>query len=453
MRIGYLHCFSGISGDMFLGALVDVGVPFEFMRETAQALNLGADLQYERVDRSGLSAVKVQVIEVAGEAVSEANHTDPQVNSNPQPHGHDAAHGHTHSSTGQTDHIHGRSLSTICALIEQAALAPEVKRMAIRAFELLGVSEAKMHNTPIEKVHFHEVGAVDAIVDIVCGCAGAFSLGVDQWVSSPLNVGSGTVRCAHGVFPVPAPATVDLLQGAPIYAEGPEGERVTPTGAALIRALGCGFGSIPRMRADASGYGAGSRNLKDYPNVLRITVGESQTPVIDSSYDSASSGSGEMVAVLETAIDDSTPQVVGYLMEAALAAGALDVMTTPVNMKKNRPGMLITILCQPEDTTRFCELLFRETSTIGVRTRLDRRQCLQREIVTLDTQWGEVRVKIARLNGEIVNAVPEFEDCRHLAQLHQAPLKEIQNTAMIEYVKTLNGSEHAGQEPEVSAIK
>jgi hypothetical protein len=410
MRIGYLHCFSGISGDMFLGALVDAGVSVELFRETAQRLRLGADLKFERVDRSGLSAIKIDVLEPAHDhSHDSASHT------------HDHDHTHSHDAA---EHVHGRSLFVIRELIQQASLAPEVKQIAISAFEFLGAAEAKMHDVPIEEVHFHEVGAVDAIVDIVCGSAGAFSLGVDRWICSPLNVGSGMVRCAHGVFPIPAPATLELLHGAPIYSEGPEGERVTPTGAALIRALGCSFGSVPSMTATATGYGAGSRNTKDYPNVLRLTLGEIQP---DSTIDE------ESIAVLETAIDDSTPQVLAYLSEAALAAGALDVMMTPVHMKKNRLGTMITILCEPADRRRFQDLLFRETSTIGVRSRLEHRQRLQRGIVSVETEWGEVRLKVARLNGVVVNSAPEFEDCRRIALLHHVPLKDIQRAAILEF--------------------
>src|SRR5487761_820843 len=296
MRIAYLECFAGISGDMFLGALVDAGVDPKLLHDAVASLNLGATLEIEKVDRSGISASKVGVLVDGASAEAAANST------------------HTHHHSHHEPHHHGRSLSVIRTMIENASLAAAAKATAIRAFELLGESEAKIHNVPIESIHFHEVGAVDSIVDIVAGAVGAHALNVDSWICSPLNVGGGTVECAHGTFPVPAPATMDLLQGVPTYSSGIQMELVTPTGAALVRALNCTFGPAPAMRVDKIGYGAGSRNPKRFPNVLRLSLGDAGE---------VASISGDTVVVMETAVDDLNPQVLGDFTERALQAGAL----------------------------------------------------------------------------------------------------------------------------------
>ena len=256
MRIAYLECFAGISGDMFLGALVDAGVDPKLLHDAVTALNIGATLEIEKVDRSGINASKIRVLVDGASAEAAANST------------------HTHQHSHHEHHHHGRSLSVIRQLIQHAPLADAAKATAIRAFELLGESESKIHNVPIESIHFHEVGAVDSIVDIVAGAVGAHALAADSWICSPLNVGGGTVECAHGTFPVPAPATMDLLQGVPTYSSGIQMELVTPTGAALVRALNCTFGPAPAMRVDKIGYGAGSRNPKRFPNVVRLSLGD-----------------------------------------------------------------------------------------------------------------------------------------------------------------------------------
>ncbi len=314
-------------------------------------------------------------------------------------------------------------------LIESSELAEPVKRMSIHAFELMGTSEAKIHGVPVEEIHFHEVGAVDAIVDIVATCAGVHHLDVGAWTSSPLNVGGGMVQCAHGLFPVPAPATADLLRGMPTYSAHLQKELVTPTGAALVRALAPTFGTQPAMAVETIGYGAGTRNPKDFPNVLRLTIGET----CDTESAATTAKERETVAVLETALDDLSPQVIGYVAEQALALGALDVMLTPVVMKKGRPGTLVTVLCAPGDALKFEALLLRETSTLGVRMRVERRSCLEREHVEVATAYGQVRVKVGRLAGEELNAQPEFEDCRRAAGEHQVALKTVQQAAMSAY--------------------
>ena len=321
---------------------------------------------------------------------------------------------HTHQHSHHEHHHHGRSLSVIRQLIQHAPLADAAKATAIRAFELLGESEAKIHNVPIESIHFHEVGAVDSIVDIVAGSVGAHALAADSWICSPLNVGGGTVECAHGTFPVPAPATMDLLQGVPTYSSGIQMELVTPTGAALVRALNCTFGPAPAMRVDKIGYGAGSRNPKRFPNVVRLSLGDTTevAPI-----------AGDTVVVMETAVDDLNPQILGDFTDRALQAGALDVMCSSVHMKKNRLATLITILCDRAHVEPLQQLLFRETSTLGVRVREERRACLDRKFVKVKTQWGEIKIKIGLLNGVEVNAAPEYEDCRRCAEQHAVPLK------------------------------
>ncbi len=396
---------------MFLGALVDAGVDPKLLEETVASLNIGATLEIEKVDRSGINASKVRVLVDGTSAEAAANST------------------HTHHHSHHEHHHHGRSLSAIRKLIENAPLAAAAKATAIRAFELLGESEAKIHNVPIETIHFHEVGAVDSIVDIVAGAVGAHALNVRAWICSPLNVGGGTVECAHGTFPVPAPATMDLLQGVPTYSSGIQMEMVTPTGAAIVRALNCTFSPSPAMRVDKIGYGAGSRNPKRFPNVVRLSLGETNE---------TESIPADIVVVMETAVDDLNPQILGNFIERALQAGALDVMCSSVHMKKDRLATLITILCDRAHVVPLQQLLFRETSTLGVRIREERRACLDRKFVAVKTQWGEIKIKIGLLNGVEVNAAPEYEDCRRCAKQHSVPLKLVMQSALAIYQTTPN---------------
>jgi hypothetical protein len=316
-------------------------------------------------------------------------------------------------------------LSAILKIIRSAPLAETVKERSIRAFQLLGEAEAAIHSISIEKVHFHEVGAVDTIVDIVCAAAGAETLGVDRWLSSPLNVGSGTVVCQHGTLPVPAPATLALLADAAVYSAGTPMERVTPTGAALLRMLDVRYQPLPPMRVQASGYGAGGRETPGEPNLLRLLVGEQED---------AQAHQSESVAVIETVIDDSSPQLLGYVSELLLAAGAWDVYRASVQMKKGRTGVQMTVLCRPDLAPALEELLFRETTTIGLRWRLENKRSLAREFKKVQTAWGEVTIKIARWpNGAVANASPEYEDCRKLATEHSVPLKQVMQEAMRAY--------------------
>jgi uncharacterized protein (TIGR00299 family) protein len=441
MRIAYLDCFAGISGDMFLGALLDAGLDPQILHDATAALNLGATLKIEKVDRSGISCTKIHVLE--GGKLTEANsqpHTynhfqdqrpaEPHHHQPKTQHLHKTSHPHTHEEAHQHDHghnhdhTHGRSFTAIRELIQSSSLVPDVKAFAIQTFELLGTSEAKIHNVDIEKIHFHEVGAVDAIVDIVAASAGIHALAIDKWFCSPLNVGGGMVDCAHGRFPVPAPATADLLRGLPTYSAHVEEELVTPTGAAIIRALSPTFAPQPQMRVHQIGYGAGTRNSKGFPNVLRLNIGDTT----DSTQGS--------VAVLETAIDDISPQILAYVTEAALAQGALDVMSTAVQMKKGRLGTLITILADDDHVPALEQLLLRETSTLGIRIHHERRSCLDRAHTTVTTPYGDIRIKIGSRNGEIFNAAPEFEDCRAAAAKHNVAIKTVQQTATSAYLQT-----------------
>jgi uncharacterized protein (TIGR00299 family) protein len=326
------------------------------------------------------------------------------------------------------EHEHGLGLKEIRQIIEKAALSSTAKATAIRIFEALGRTEAEIHNTSIESVHFHEVGAVDAMVDIVCAAVGAEALGIDEWICSPLNVGGGTVECAHGTLPVPAPATVKLLQDAPVYSSGPQVELVTPTGAAIVKTLATRFGSFPAMKIARAGYGAGTRDFHEHPNAMRLTIGEA--------VETAGAHTlREMITVLEANLDDLSPQVLAYAAQKLLADGALDVFSVPIQMKKGRPGALLTILCKTEDADRLTKLIFAETTTLGVRRREEQRQTLARRWETVQTSWGNVRIKVASMNGRVSNYAPEYEDCRALAEANHVPLKAVLEEAMQQYLR------------------
>jgi uncharacterized protein (TIGR00299 family) protein len=439
MRIAYLDCFAGIAGDMFLGALMDAGVPPQVLHDATAALGVGASLKIEKVDRSGISCTKVHVLDRDRLAEqSQHIHTHRPETQHQHKTGHAHEHPHavpdapTHSHDPARPHTHGRSLTAIRLLIQGAALAEPVKLTAIHAFELLGASEARIHNVPVDEIHFHEVGAVDAIVDIVAASAGIHHLNVGAWHCSPINVGSGTVVCAHGTFPVPAPATADLLRGFPTYSAHVQKELVTPTGAALLRVLDPIFGPQPAMRVEQIGYGAGTRNPTGFPNVVRLSVGDA-ADVAEIPVQSQEA----TVTVIETALDDLSPQVLAHVAEAALALGALDVMLTPVIMKKGRPGTLLTVLCNPSDSAALERLILSETSTLGLRIREDRRSCLDRHYATVSTPYGEIRIKIGSLAGETLNAAPEFEDCRAAAARHRTPVKQVQQAAIAAYMQQL----------------
>ncbi|HSZ61725.1 MAG TPA: nickel pincer cofactor biosynthesis protein LarC [Terriglobales bacterium] len=434
MRIAYLDCFSGISGDMFLGALVDAGVAPKLLEDTVAALNIGARLEISRVTRSGISAAKVDVY-ANGEKdlpreIFWENQEHQGAHSHKDCHSHDHKHPHSHSHEHRHDSnrdSRGRALTEIRRIIERAAISASAKKTAITIFEALGQAEAEIHNSSIEQVHFHEIGAVDAMVDIVCAAVGAQSLAVDEWICSPLNVGGGTIKCAHGTLPVPAPATLKLLSDAPVYSSGPHVELVTPTGAAIVKILASRFASFPAMKIERAGYGAGTRDFPNHPNLLRLTIGETAQ---EDAAGKLTGTASETITVLEANLDDLSPQVLAYAMERLLAEGALDVFNVPIQMKKSRPGALLTVLAKTEDANRLTNLIFAETTTLGVRRREEQRQTLSRRWETVATTWGPVRIKIANMNGSISNYAPEYEDCRKLAEANHVPLKTVLQEAM-----------------------
>ncbi len=419
---------------MFLAALIDAGVPPKLFEETVAALNIGANLEISKVNRSGISATKVDVV-VNGEKDSprEVKASAPHDHTHAHDHHHDVHHHEPHSH----EHHHSRSLTEIREIIRQSKISDSAKATAVAIFEKLGAAESKIHNVPIDQIHFHEVGAADALVDIICAAGGAEALAVDEIICSPLNVGGGTVNCAHGTFPVPAPVTVELLKGAPVYSSGLQAELVTPTGAAIVATLATRFSPFPEMKIEQTGYGAGTRDFPAHPNVLRITIGDVCGAGALARVGSGKGLSQDTIAVLEANLDDLNPQVFGYVMDRLLEAGALDVFATPVQMKKNRPGSLLTILSKPEDAPKLTEIVFAETTTLGVRRREETRQILARKWNTVSTRFGDVRIKIASLNGTVTSYAPEYEDCRRIAAELKVPLKTVMNEAMQAYASSV----------------
>lgn len=433
MKVAKLDCFAGISGDMLLGALIAAGVPSELLRNAAKSLAIGAELRVHPVHRSGIHATKVDVFEEGRLADAEPGH--------PHSHGHDHSHDHGHSHShaddhGHPAHTHGRNWPQIRALIDAAPISDSARRIARRAFALLAEAEAKVHGIPPDQVHFHEVGAVDTIADIVCASVGAAWLqenaGVTAWLCSAINTGSGFVNCAHGRMPVPAPATAELLRGLPTYASGPAMELTTPTGAALLRALDGRFAAEAPLTVEALGYGAGSRDPDAFANVLRLSIG---VPV--AAHPANRAFAADRVVVLECALDDATPQVLAHAMELAREQGALDTMAAPVAMKKGRLGALLTLICRPQDEEALTRLLFRETTTLGIRRREEERAILDREFSTVDTPYGKIRLKIASAAGEILNVMPEYEDCRRAAREHDVPIRAAMEAALAAYAETV----------------
>jgi uncharacterized protein (TIGR00299 family) protein len=433
MRILYFDCFNGASGDMILGALLDAGLPLDALKAALGSLAIeDFEVTTERVLRAGVSATKFRLIERNPEPVhahgpshdhSDAHgHDHPHEHRHEHSHGHDSSHGHVQShghdhAHGQGHHPH-RSLPEIHTHIDRSALAPAGKIRAKALFQRLAEAEAAIHQMPVDRVHLHEVGALDSIVDIVGAVFAIDWFKADEIVCSPLNVGRGMVKSAHGVFPVPAPATVSLLGAAPIFSRGPEAELLTPTGALLLTGHAARFSAVPAMRVAATGYGAGDRDFHETPNVLRVLVGEA-----DASHT-------HRVLVVECEIDDMNPQLYGPLMDQLYAAGALEVFYLPVQMKKNRPGTMVTVLAPPETRTRIADTLFRETTTIGVRYSERDRECLTREWRSVETPFGAVRIKIARRGDTITNAQPEFDDCAKLAQALGVAIKDVHAAAL-----------------------
>jgi pyridinium-3,5-bisthiocarboxylic acid mononucleotide nickel chelatase len=384
VKLCYIDAFSGISGDMSVGALIDAGAPSDAVLGSLRRFETGARYSAEKTTRGGISATKFRVdIDTAG-------------------------HAHRH-------------LSHIVKLIQQSDLSDRAKQNACAVFRRLGEAEARVHGVSIEKVHFHEVGAADSIADIVGACIALDLLNIDELHVSPINTGSGTVKTEHGMLPVPAPATAALLEGKPIYARGPEFELTTPTGAALAVTLATRFGTLPAMRISSIGYGAGDRDFKEQPNVLRAIVGES-----------ANVPEATLVSVIEANIDDSSPQVLGYAMERLMDAGALDASLSPLQMKKNRPGSLLRVVARPEDQELLAQIIFAETSTLGLRIHAAERRVVERSIVPVETPFGTVRVKVSASG----SFAPEYEDCRTIAQRTGTPLPQVLAAVNQSYLKT-----------------
>ena len=395
MKTLYFDCFAGASGDMILGAMVAAGVDPEFLRQQLSLLPVaGFSINFETVNRSGLSATYARV-----ETAHEPSH---------------------------------RHLSDIKQIIDGSELSSSVKQRAIQIFTRLAEAEARVHNEPIDKIHFHEVGALDAIVDVV-GAAICFdALQIERFVCSPLHVGSGMVKMAHGQFPIPPPAVAELLKGVPFYATELKGELLTPTGAAIITTVCSEFGPIPQMKTDTTGYGAGTREYPDFPNVLRVLLGETE----------AHGANDERLWMLETNLDDASPQIIGHVMDRVLELGALDCFFTPVQMKKNRPGVLLSVLCGRDEKEAVMKLLFTETTTLGVRSYEVARRALQRSVVRVETQYGPIDVKVAHLDGRIVNEMPEFEQCRQAAARANVAVKVVEESTRVALAKMREHGSH-----------
>lgn len=391
MRCGYFDCFGGAAGDMILGALIDAGLPVEQLEEVAARLGLpGVAVQAHKVQRAGLAATQVRVASTA----------------DAQPH---------------------RHLPDILEIIRRAGLSPAVTERACRVFTRLGEAEAAAHGIPIEQVHFHEVGAVDALVDIVGASAGIEALGLERILCSAIPTGSGTVTCAHGVLPVPAPATADLLRGVPLAPCDVEGELTTPTGAALLTTCAAAFGPLPPMKIDSIGYGAGTREFRARPNVLRLFVGEAlapNAPADDSpeEWDSA--------VLLETQLDDVDGQTLAHACQRLLEAGALDAFMTPILMKKGRPGQLLTAVCRPEDVATLEAIVFSETTTLGIRRQTCLRHKLSRVHETVNTRFGPIQIKLGRRGEAVLRAWPEYADCAAAARDRGVTLRQVQDAAL-----------------------
>ena len=397
MRILYFDCFAGAAGDMILGALLDAGLPFDELKRALGSLAVdGIDVSVDRVVKTGITAAKFRVHEV-----------------------HEVHGVHSVHSAHPVHHAH-HHLKSIFAAIDRSALSETAKARAVKMFRRLGEAEAAIHNTTLERVHLHEVGAIDSIIDIVGAAFAMEWFKPEATVVSPINVGGGMVNSAHGVFPVPAPATLALLKDAPVYSSGIQMETLTPTGALILTEYATAFGPVPAMKIEKIGYGAGDREMKETPNVVRVLVGEQAVE---------SKGSSMRVVVLECEIDDMNPQIFGVLMDKLYAAGALEVFYAAVQMKKNRPGTLMTIVCKPEDRATMTDIVFRESTTIGIRHQELSRECLDREMVTVATSLGPVRFKVARRDGRVLNAQPEFEDLAKLSAERGIPVKEVQALA------------------------
>ncbi len=385
MKAAYFDCFSGASGDMILGALMDAGLGAEVLKAEISKLGLTHfDLQVKAVTKRGMRGSQAIVI------------------------------------IDEDHHRHARHLHHIEDMIQGSDLSENVKSGSIKIFTRMAEAEARVHGTTIEKIHFHEVGAMDAIIDVVGAVAGFAALGIERIFCSPLHLGTGTVECAHGTLPVPAPATAELVKGKPVYSTGVQGELLTPTGAAILTTLASDFGSMPPLNVETIGYGAGFSD-PPIPNLLRVMIGQYREGVGDYFL--------ERVAVIETNIDDMNPQMYDYILEKLLQMGALDVLLFPVQMKKNRPGTQVKVICHLGLIGDVSEFLIRETTSIGIRWRAESRIRADRSVEELETKFGTLQFKIARMNGKIVNVAPEYDDCKRLALEKNISLKQVMEAA------------------------
>ena len=444
MNIAYFDCFSGISGDMILGALVDVGLNKDKLQAELSKLQLHEySLDFTKATKHGITGTKANVKILAEPESHHHKHIADENNGehdgaihevptpNPSKEGTAERSEHTHDKSSHS-HIPSRFLSDIFALIDESSLSQKIKTTAKEIFDRLASAEAKVHNATKDTVHLHEVSGVDSIVDIVGAVIGIELLGIEEIYASPISLGGGFIRCAHGVMPVPVPGTLELLSGVPVHQTNIRKELVTPTGAAIITTLAKGFGVMPPMTINKIGYGAGSRDLEEQPNLLRVIIGEKK-PALERSE--AKSYDEDKIIVLETNIDDMSAEIYGYLMEKLFPLGALDVFLTPIFMKKNRPANILTVLVERQNLEKIADFIIDETTTFGVRFYEVERQKLQREFMMVKTQYGEIRVKMGKLGDEVIKAVPEYEDCKRLAEANSVPIRKVYESA----VNTVSG--------------
>ena len=429
MKIAYFDCFSGISGDMTLGALVDAGVPPEILTTGLATLKIDAEfsLHFEKAVKHGITGTRAIVEVHPAHADTSHIHSHNHADHHDHNHGHHH-HAHEHSHESHHDHGPSRLLSDIFKLLDDCDLDSEVRNTAKRVFDRLAEAEAKVHNTTKASVHLHEVSGIDSIVDIVGSVIGLAHLEVDAVYASPLSLGRGFVRCAHGLMPVPVPGTMELLQGVPIQQTDIPKELVTPTGAALITTLSQEFGVMPQMRLDRVGYGAGTRDLEQRPNLLRLCLGEITSD--SNSQKNHHHAETDSIDIIETNVDDMSPEITGYVTTQLFANGALDVFLTPIFMKKGRPATQITVLCPTNRRDELIELLLIETTTFGVRLSSADRVKLRRDFTQVETQWGAIQAKCGYLNGALIKTIPEYEDCKRLAEQNNVPLQQVYAEAL-----------------------
>ena len=420
MRIAYFDCFSGISGDMTLGALVDVGVDPGALKAELSKLKLDAEfrLDFEKASKHHITGTRA----IVRTTESEQEDVDRTAESSEGIDAHNHTHDHTHETHHHSHHEHApsRHLSEIFAILEGSNLDSPIIDRAKQIFDRLAEAEAKVHNTPKDKIHLHEVSGIDSIVDIVGCVIGLNLMGIEELYASPLALGSGFVRCAHGLMPVPVPGTMELLKGVEVRQTQIRKELVTPTGAAIITTLAQRFGPMPEMVIDRVGYGAGTRELEEQPNLLRICLGEKKESGLES----------DLVYLIETNLDDMSPEIAGYLTELLFEKGALDVFLTSILMKKGRPATKLSLLATPDLRETLTQVILRETTTFGVRCHLVERSKLARDFIEVGTQWGTVRAKRGYMDGEPIKAVPEYEDCKRIAEEHSVPFRQVYQEAM-----------------------